>query len=182
MPTTSRKRSGLAPVQRDPRSRRDDRDRFALRRLRIALADVIRDPAALSGQRTPTPAYPWHDVTRDAPRAALPCEKERAMLHAAIRQGCTTREKIVAYRAQQLLDDFAQFPDEASPNDIMFTRLLLEQAEAIEAQTVAHGLPTEENRARAIRESREAISVMELECRVLELRPRTFAVPMGVPR
>lgn len=180
MSSTSSKRTRLAPGQR---FHRDDRERFALRRLRNALADVIRDPAALSGQRTPEPAYPWHDLTRETPRAALPFEKERAMLHAAIRQGCTTREKIVRYRAAQLLDDFAQFPDEGRALDVLYTNLVTEEAEAIEAQTIAHALPTETNREAAIRESREAIGVMELECKVLELYPLpTHPLPHGAVR
>lgn len=164
MQSTSRKRSRLAPVQRD--SRGVD-ERFALRRLRSALADVIRDPAALSGQRTPEPAHPWHDLSRETPRAALPCAKERAMLHAAIRQGCTTRAQVIRYRAQQLLDDFRQFPDECTASDVLYVRAMLEQAEAIEAQTIAHAMPTEPNRLAAVRETREGIAVQELLCAML---------------
>lgn len=129
-------------------------------------ADAPRKPDAL------------HALTRREPRCQLPDEKQRSMIHDGIRAGVVSRERIVRYRATQLLDDLAQFGDtDADAVDVCYVRAMIEIAEAVEAQTVARALPTDANRLAAVRETREAVA--ELQCHVLTLPPR-HVVPMGV--
>jgi hypothetical protein len=141
-----------APLERHQSNARID-TRMALRRLRVGLHRVI---TCEQGQRTPEPAHPWHDLTREEPRSALPCEKERTMLHAAIRQGCTTPERVIEYRMLQLADDLAQFAQPAELSEILYIQMMAEQAEAFAAQSRAHALPSPAHTEAAIRETEEA--------------------------
>lgn len=136
--------------------------RIAEQRLRVALAAVIADQTAPTGQRTPEPDHYWYDNSREQPRAPLVCEKERAMLHAAIAQGCTTPMQVVSYYLARLTDSLAQFPDERRLSDVLYVRLMAEEAEALEAQALARGLGTVEARAAAVRETRDEIGIAEL--------------------
>ncbi|MDB4892190.1 MAG: hypothetical protein JWL61_4045 [Gemmatimonadetes bacterium] len=130
--------------------------RLATRRLRIAFAEVVT--------RTPEPSAPWYDVTRSDPRAQLPCTKERTMLHAAIRQGCTTPERIIAYRITQLQDDLAQFNETPLLEELIYQHLVREQAESIDAVSRAHAMPTPAHRDAAIRETEEASLMGRVFC------------------
>lgn len=145
--------------------------RLEMRRRLVALVELFTD-----APRKPAAIY---DVTRRAPRCQLPDEKHRALIHDGIRAGLISRERIVRYRAQQLLDDFAQFPDEASAKDALYVRLMFEAADCVKAQTVAQGMPTEGNCLDAVRETRELIAVAELQC--CALLP-THPLSMGAPR
>ena len=107
-------------------------------------------------------------ITRAEPRTKLYDERQREIIHAGIRAGMISRERLIRYRAQQLLDDLAQFPAQASTGDVVYVRAMLETAEMVEAQTVAHAIPTETNRMTALRETREAIAVAELMCVILD--------------
>jgi len=154
---------------------------MAERRLRVALQAVIADPTAPSGQRTPTPDHAWYDNARTDPRSTLPCEREREMLHAAIRQGCTTPLKVVSYFVERIADTLAQFPEQLLVSDVLYVRLMIDEAEALEAQALAHGVPTPEHIADAIVQTREAIVMQQLECALLEKRGAAFPRPMSVP-
>jgi hypothetical protein len=121
-------------------------------------ADAARKPAAV------------YALTRKDPRCKLPDEKQRTMIHNGIRDGMIARARIIRYRAAQLLDDLAQFPEESCPNDLTYVQTMLETAEAIEALTIAKGMPTEANRVAAVRETREAIATSELHCHLLLTR------------
>lgn len=164
--STSHQGSPLARRQSEPRVDA----RIAEQRLRVALHAVIADSSARSGQHTPSPEHFWHDNSRDEPRAPIACEKERDMLNAAIAQGCTTPMRIVSYYLARLTDSLAQFPEELLVSDVLYVRLMAEEAEALEAQALAQGMPTAEHCAAAVRETREAITVQLLECASLEQR------------
>jgi hypothetical protein len=142
--------------------------RMALRRLRGALAAVVT--------KYPEPAWPWEDNSRKTPRSPVPCEKERDMLSAAIRQGCTTRDRVLTYYLVRIQDSMAQFPDAAqfTLSDILYVRAMAEQAEALEAQARARALPSPEHCDAAARETREAIGAQQLLC---ELYERGDALP-----
>ena len=146
--------------------------RLVRRRRLAAFVELFND-----APRKPDALY---ELQRAEPRVkGLPDDRQREIIHDGIRAALISRERIIRYRAQQLLDDFRQFPDEASATDVTYTRLMLEEAEAIEAQTIAHALPTPSNIDAAIRETRELVAVAELECRILELYPLTHVIPMG---
>lgn len=148
-PTLERRQSNAPPM--DPR--------ISERRLRVALHAVI---ARDGTQLTPAPAHPWHDLTRDEPRAALPCTREREMIHAAIRQGCTTPNQVLSYHLARIADDMAQFDDAPTVSDVCYVRLMAEQAEALEAQALARAFGTPEAEARAAIESEDAITALRL--------------------
>lgn len=133
--------------------------RMALRRLRVALHALIAYPG---GQNTPRPESPWHDLTRNEPRATHPCEKERAMIAAAIRQGCTTPDQVLSYFLARLTDAMAEFPIEIRVSDVCFVRLMAEQAEALEAQALARGLGTDDAYTVAERETADLIPLAQL--------------------
>lgn len=157
-----------------PRERRQStgkpHPRFAAPRGRAALHAVICDPDVPSGQRTPAPEHPWHDLTRTNPRTALPTEKEDEMLEAAITQGCTTRDKVITYFLTRIGTAMAHFPDadDFRLSDILYVRAMAEIAEAQESFALAHTLPTTASRAAAVREGREAHAMMELLCSTYE--------------
>ena len=154
MKSTSHQRAPLARGHRDPRCD----PRIAERRLRVALARVI------DGHAAPEPAYAWHDNSRTDPRAPLPCEKERAMLAAAIRAGATTRDAVLTYYLARIADTLAEFPDAHAvrTSDVLYVRAMAEIAEATEATMLAHTCPDAPHRERAVRELREAIECEEL--------------------
>lgn len=130
--------------------------RMAMRRLRVAFSSVVIT--------TPEPRHPWDDVRRKEPRSALPCEKEREMIHAAIRQGCTTPDRIISYRITQLQDDLAQFHETPLLEEMLYQHLIREQAESMDAVTRAHAMPTPAHRDAAIRETEEASLVGRMFC------------------
>lgn len=133
--------------------------RMAVRRVRVALAGVIT--------KTPEPSHFWYDITREEPRAAMPFEKERDMLHAAIRQGCTTPKRIMLYRITQLQDDLSQFAEAPLLAELVMQHLITEQAESMAAISLAHAMPTAAHREEAIRETEEASFLGRVACEVL---------------
>jgi hypothetical protein len=133
---------------------------LAARRLVIALANIPT--------RTPQPGHAWHDITRTDPRTAMPFAKERGMIHAAIKQGCTTPDRVIAYRLAQMKDDLAQFAEAPNFVELVYVQLVTEEAEAVEAQTLAHALPTAANRDAAIRETEEASTIARAYCSLVK--------------
>lgn len=133
--------------------------RMRLRRLRVALHALISFPG---GQNTPTPESPWHDLTRNEPRATHPCEKERAMIANAIRQGCTTPDQVLSYYLVRLDDAMQEFSPSVRLADVCYVRLISEGAEAVEWQTKAKGLNTPETHERACRETEDVIGIAQI--------------------
>jgi hypothetical protein len=109
-------------------------------------------------------AAAWYDVTRKDPRAALPCAKERAMIHAAIHESCTTPDAVIRYRLAQLHDDLAQFDAAPLLEELLYVELIRGQADAIDAQTRAHAFGTPTLELLAIRETEEATVVQRAYC------------------
>lgn len=139
--------------------------------LRDMLHTIIRDPNAAKGQLTPAlTGWRWHDLTRDEPRCDVPCGDERAMIHDAIRSGCTTRDRVLRYYLARIQDDMAQFPDAASieTSDVLFIVAMAEMAEGMESVARAHTMPTHENRRAAVKEASEAIPILQLVCATYE--------------
>jgi hypothetical protein len=134
--------------------------RLAARRLLIALAAVPT--------RTPMPGHAWHDLTRTDPRSAMPFAKERGMIHDAIKQGCTTPDRVISYRLAQMKDDLAQFAEAPNVVELVYVQLVTEEAEAVEAQTLAHALPTAANRDAALRETEEASTIARAYCSLVK--------------
>jgi hypothetical protein len=159
--TTQLHRSRLAPrqTQQPPRRRHQVDERLQYRRRLIALCDLFSD-----APRKPDAIYA---LQRKEPRCQLPDEKLRSLIHEGIRDGKISRERLIRFRALQLIDDFQQFSDEATAEDVLYVRAMLEHAEAIEAQTIAHTMPNDSNRAAALRETRECIAMQELLCAVV---------------
>jgi hypothetical protein len=155
--TTQQHRASLARRQTEGRLH----PRLVERRRLAALAELFTDAA-----RKPDALYA---LTRRDPRCKLPDEKLRTLIHEGIGTGVISRERLVRYRLFQLLDDLAQFPDEAPASDVLYVRLMAEQAEALEAQARAQGLPTPANREHAVRETREAVAIQSIACAAYEI-------------
>lgn len=101
-----------------------------------------------------------NELTRAEPRIkGLYDDRHRTLIHDGIRAGYITREQVIRYRASQVRDDLAAFPDARQADDTLFCALMTEAGEMVEAQVVARGQPTPENVERAVRETDEAISV-----------------------
>jgi hypothetical protein len=163
MQTTTRRRATLArcPQHRPPSTGRSAMDprmvyRRRLEAFRELFADASPKPAALNA------------ITRADPRTKLYDERQREIIHAGIRDGVISRARIIRYRAEQLLDDLAQFPGDACPNDALYLQFMREAAEAVEAQTLARGVATEGTRVTALRETQELIAVAELHCAAMQ--------------
>jgi hypothetical protein len=172
MNTTSHRRS---PLERRQHSPSRAHPRFAERALRNALQAIIVDETG--EQHTPSPDFPWHDNTRETPRAMLPCERERTMLRAAIRQGCTTPERVLTYFLARIADAMADFAQPVDVSALVYTRLVQEQAEALEAQSLARALPSPERWQHAVRETRDVIHAAHVFCQM-----PGFAPVDGAPR
>lgn len=148
--------------------------RRRLFRLRLALHAMIAFPG---GQNTPEPEAPWHDLTRNEPRASHPCEKERAMIANAIRQGCTTPDQVLSYFLARLEDAMQEFAPPVRVKEVCFVRLIAEAAEMVDAQVLARGLDTSEARERAARETEDVIGIAQLY-----VAGTRNPVSMGAPR
>jgi hypothetical protein len=143
--------------------------------LRDMLHDVIKDPTARTGQRTPAlTGWRWHDLTRDDPRCDVPFGDERTMIHDAIRNGCTTRERVLRYHLARLQDDMAQFPDASvtPTSDVLFVLAMAEMAESMEAVAREHTMDTPENRRAAVKEASEVIPGAAARVRDVRARGR----------
>jgi hypothetical protein len=148
--------------------------------LRDMLHDVIKDPTAPKGQRTPEhTGWRWHDLRRDDPRTDVPSGDEDAMLAAAIREGCTTRGKVVVYFLKRLERTLGFFGSPMPVDEVLYPQFAKENADMVEAQCIARALPTPENKQRAVMETREAVSIAELACAEMEGLRRDFMLPMG---
>lgn len=146
------------------------REAIAVRPARLTerLAEAGRRDAFLAlfanAPRKPDAIY---ELSRAEPRALLPDERQRRMIHEGIRDGYISRDQIVAYRAMQLLDDLAQFAGSQSAADALYVAFMKEAAEAVEAQTMAHGVPTPENKATAARETDDLVAVASMRVAML---------------
>lgn len=137
----------------------DVTERLAARRRLVAFVELFAD-----APRKPDAIY---DLTRAEPRCQLPDEKKHRLIHQGIKDGVISRERLIRYRATQLLDDLAAFPDAGTPAEALYVPFMKELAEAVDAQTVARGVPTPANVDHAVRETREAIVVAEFRCHAL---------------
>lgn len=152
MHTTKTSQVNLAIHQTAPRQD----PRIALRRVRVAFAELVT--------KAPVPGHAWHDVTRTDPRTRLPCEKERAMIHDAIRQGCTTPDRVIRYHVARMQDDLTQFPEAPLLEELLYVQLIREEAEALDAQSIAHALPSAEHQEAAIRATAQVARDARLYC------------------
>lgn len=152
MHTTRTSRVNLAIHQTAPRQD----PRLALRRIRVAFAELVT--------KAPAPGHAWHDVTRTDPRTRLPCEKERAMIHDAIRQGCTSPDRVIRYHLARMQDDLAQFAEAPLLEELFYQQLIQEEASAIDAQSIAHALPSAEHQAAAVRATAQVARDARLFC------------------
>jgi hypothetical protein len=143
--------------------------RIAHRRRLSAFVELFTDAS-----RKPDAVYA---IQRKDPRVKLYDEREREIIHQGIKDGVISRERIVRYRLSQLLDDLAQFPHDVPVSDVVYVRLMAEQAEALEAQAIARALPTSANRDAAVRETKDAIAMQHIACVALE--QGTFAPRLG---
>ena len=130
--------------------------RLAHRRRLVAFAAMFSD-----AERQPQAVY---GLTRKQPRVKLPDERERRIIHQAIRDGKTTPERVIHYRLFQLQDDLAQFDDSPALQDLLYLELVREQIEAIDAQSLAHAIPTPAHLDAAVRETEEASLVGRAFC------------------
>lgn len=129
-------------------------ERLSYRRRVVAFCELWQD-----AKRKPDAIY---QLQRAEPRAKLYSERERQLIHDGIRAGMISRERLVRYRLTQLLDDLAQFPGSTPVTDHLYAAAMREVGQAVEAQTLAHALATDEARTTAIRETREAVAAQEL--------------------
>lgn len=133
---------------------------IAERRMRVAFCELFHDAPR-------KPAF-IHELQRRDQRVPLPDQRQRALIHDGIRSGMISRERIVRYRATQLLDDLAAFPTAAPANERLLALVMREIGEAAESAIVAESVPSGENRMRAIRESKDAVAALELHAATLE--------------
>lgn len=122
--------------------------RLEKRRRRVAFVEIVADARRL-------PAA-WYAHTRRDPRNKLPSERERELIHEAIRAGATTPERVIAYRLFQMRDDLAQFSETPALAELLYVQMIREEAEAIDAQSTAHALPTPAHLDTAVRETEKA--------------------------
>jgi hypothetical protein len=156
MKTTQRHRAALASRHTvagpDPR--------LVTRRRLVAFAELFTD-----APRKPAALYA---LTRKEPRCQLPDEKEYQLIVEGIAAGTISRDRLVSYVLFKLMTLLALYPDQVDTSDVLYVRLMAEQAEALEAQARAHGLPTPANREHAVRETREEIAIASLACAAYE--------------
>jgi hypothetical protein len=108
-----------------------------------------------------------YELQRSEPRAPLPDERLIALLEAGIARRDFDEQQLAAYFAELFMICAAQFSlaaDVAEPATYGVT--VKEVAEAFEAITVAHGVPTRENRETMAREVREAIGVLAIHAQL----------------
>lgn len=129
-------------------------ERLSYRRRVVAFCEMWQD-----AKRKPDAIY---QLQRKDPRAKLYAERERKVIHDGIRAGLIPRARLIRYRLTQLLDDLAQYPGTAPTTDHLYAAAMREVAEAVEAQTMAHALPTDEHRTIARTQTREAVAAQEL--------------------
>lgn len=158
----------LAPAPKNLRERAVVRSapvtkQIAERRLRVAFCELYHDAPR-------KPAF-IHELQRRDQRVPLPDARHRALIHEGIRAGFISRERLVRYCAAQLLDYLGVFEDHTPAQDRLLAIVMRELGEAAESAIVAESVPSGENRSRAIRESKDAIAVLELHAATLERGP-----------
>lgn len=112
-------------------------------------------------------------VTRKQPRRKPYDEREREVIHNAIHAGEITPERYMRYRLAQMQDDLAQFAEAPALEELLYVQLIREQAEALDAQSRAHALPSPAHIDAAVRETEEASLVGRVFC-VLARSGRTL--------
>lgn len=133
---------------------------IADRRRCVAFCELFSD-----APRKPDFVY---ELQRRDRRHHLPDERQRRLIHDGIREGYISRERMIRYRAAQLMDDLSAFPNDTPANERLLAVMLREIGEAIEKHVIAEGTPSFENRADAVREGREAVAILELRNAALE--------------
>lgn len=112
-------------------------------------------------KRKPDDVY---ELSRGEPRRSLPDEKQRSMIHRDIRAGLISRDRLIAYRRSQLLDDLAQFPDSAPLSEVLHVVFMTETAQMVEAHTLARGMPTPENERAKVKETQDVLALAAIVC------------------
>lgn len=148
--------------------------RVQLRRLQVAFIAIVHGARRMPDR--------WYGLTERNRTCSYPFEREREFIHEAIRNGCTSPDRVISYHLTRLQDDLAQFPEALDASEVLYRRLVTEQAEAIEAQTLAHALATEEARERAVRETEEAITLGQLYVMDTRRDLPNHPLPMGAVR
>lgn len=138
---------------------------IADRRRRVAFCELFTEAA-----RKPGFIY---ELQRRDPRHPLPDARQHALIQQGIREGYISRERIIRYRAAQLMDDLSAFPNDSAANERLLAQLLREIGEGVESAIVAEGTPSLDNRTRAVRELREVGAVCALYVTTIE--PETVA-------
>jgi hypothetical protein len=138
---------------------------LAIRRRLVAFAELFTDAA-----RKPDALY---GLQRKEPRCQLPDEKQRTMIHDAIKAGTISPARIIRYRLFQLQDDLAQYSKPVELADVCYTHVAKELGEAVEALAVARMQPTPGNIDAARRESAEASVASSAFCGALDFWRRT---------
>lgn len=136
---------------------------IAQRRRRVAWCELFTD----------APRKPGHiyEQQRTDPRAPLPDERQHEQIQQGIRDGYISRERIIRYRATQLLDDLSAFPNDTPANERLLAVLMREIGEGAQWAVVAEGTPSAENRTRASQELREAAALCLVHGATLERGP-----------
>jgi hypothetical protein len=157
-------RAPLAGHRNDSRSLRDSivihhapvADRLSAGDRKTAFLALYAD-----AKRKPDDVY---EISRAEPRCVLPDEKQRAMIHRDIRAGLIPRDRLLAYRRAQLLDDLSQYPDSAPATEVLHVELMTQTAEMVHACTVAEGMPTLANRRAKVKETRDVLALAAIVC------------------
>jgi hypothetical protein len=136
---------------------------IAARRRRVAFCELFHD-----APRKPQFIY---EQQRANPRVPLPDERQHQLIHDGIRAGLITRERIIRYRATQLLDDLASFPSDTPANERLLAVLMREIGEGAQWAVVAEGTPSAENRLRASQELKEAAALCLVHAVTVERGP-----------
>lgn len=136
---------------------------------RLAESDRIDRFLALWKDVTPKPEWSY-EFTRGEDRRRHPAELERKLLHAGIAAGEITKEAVIAYRAAQLHDDLKAFGGNVEPGEALYVEFMTQAAEAVEAETVAKGMPTPQNISNAIRQLDDVVAVGALRVATLHAK------------
>lgn len=139
---------------------------IARRRRTVAFYEMFADAS-----RKPSSVYA---LTRKEPRRKPYDEREREVIHAGIRAGQITPEGLIRYRLAQIQDDLAQFSEAPLLEELLYLQLIREEAEALDAQSRAHALPTPDSIDAAVRETEDATLVGRVFCVLARSRRTLF--------
>lgn len=139
------------------------------------LTDRLRDAAAkqeytrrvdafvalyADAERKPAFLYEWTRADRRVQH--LYDEKMRQIIHTGIKDGLISRRAVIAFRAAQVRDDLAQFPDAKQADDTLFCALFAECGEMMEAQAQWKANPNPSTAREAVKETDDLIGVASL--------------------